>query len=96
MEDPAEGFEDLRDRNDLRMLLANENFMKEGFGNEAVSHSGGKVRKRKTHVRANPVGASSGMVKGTGKMGPPMDKAWSETFRTQLKVAGVSPKFSLF
>ncbi|KAG1808512.1 acyl-CoA N-acyltransferase [Suillus variegatus] len=88
VEDPAEGFEDLRDRNDLRMLLANENFMKEGFGNEAVSHSGGKVRKRKTHVRANPVGASSGMVKGTGKMGPPMDKAWSETFRTQLKVAG--------
>lgn len=88
VEDPAEAFEDLRDRNDLRMLLANENFMKEGFGNEAVSHGGGKVRKRKTRARANPMGASSGMVKGTGKMGPPIDKAWAETFRTQLKVAG--------
>ncbi|KAG1836638.1 acyl-CoA N-acyltransferase [Suillus subalutaceus] len=88
VEDPAEAFEDLRDRNDLRMLLANENFMKEGFGNETVSHGGGKVRKRNTRARANPMGASSGMVKGTGKMGPPIDKAWSETFRTQLKVAG--------
>ncbi|KAG2348428.1 histone acetyltransferase type B catalytic subunit [Suillus weaverae] len=88
VEDPAEAFEDLRDRNDLRMLLANENFMKEGFSNEAVSHGGGKVQKRKTRARANPMGASSGMVKGTGKMGPPIDKAWSETFRTQLKMAG--------
>jgi histone acetyltransferase 1 len=88
VEDPAEAFEDLRDRNDLRMLLANENFMKEGFGNEAVSHGGGKVRKRKTRARANPMGASSGTVKGTKKMGPPIDKAWSETFRTQLKMAG--------
>jgi histone acetyltransferase 1 len=88
VEDPAEAFEDLRDRNDLRMLLANENFMKEGFGNEAVSHGGGKVRKRKTRARANPMGAPSGTVKGTKKMGPPIDKAWSETFRTQLKMAG--------
>ncbi|KAG2157603.1 acyl-CoA N-acyltransferase [Suillus bovinus] len=88
VEDPAEAFEDLRDRNDLMMLLANENFMNEGFGNEAVSHGGGRVRKRKIRARANPVGASSGTVKGTGKMGPPMDKAWSETFRIQLKVAG--------
>jgi histone acetyltransferase 1 len=88
VEDPAEAFEDLRDRNDLRMLLANENFMKEGFGNEAVSHGGGKVRKRKIRARANPMGASSGTVKGTKKMGPPIDKAWSETFRTQLKMAG--------
>ncbi|KAG2075896.1 histone acetyltransferase type B catalytic subunit [Suillus decipiens] len=87
VEDPAEAFEDLRDRNDLRMLLANENFMKEGFGNQAVSHDGGKVRKRKARARANPMGASSDIV-GTGKMGPPIDKAWSETFRTQLKMAG--------
>jgi histone acetyltransferase 1 len=95
VENPAEAFEDLRDRNDLRMLLANENFMKEGFGNEAVSHGGGKVRKRKTRARANPMGAPSGTVKGTKKMGPPIDKAWSETFRTQLKMAGVSPEFGL-
>lgn len=88
VEDPAEAFEDLRDRNDIRMLLDNENFMKEGFGNEAVSHGGGKVQKRKTRTRANPMGVSSGIVKVTGKMGPPIDKAWSETFRTQLKMAG--------
>jgi histone acetyltransferase 1 len=93
VEDPAEAFEDLRDRNDLRTLLDNENFMKEGFGNEAVSHGGGKVQKRKTRARANPMGASSGMVKVTGKMGPPIDKAWSESFRTQLKMAGVRPEF---
>lgn len=88
VEDPAEAFEDLRDRNDLRMLLSNENFMKEGFGNEAVSHGGGKVQKQRTRARANPMGGSSGMVKVTGKMGPPIDKAWSESFRTRLKMAG--------
>lgn len=88
VEDPAEAFEDLRDRNDLRMLLGNENFMKEGFGNETVSHGGGKVQKRRTRARANPMGASSVMAKVTGKMGPPIDKAWSESFRTQLKMAG--------
>ncbi|KIJ17147.1 hypothetical protein PAXINDRAFT_73216, partial [Paxillus involutus ATCC 200175] len=45
VEDPAEAFEDLRDRNDLRMLLANEQFMKEGFGTQSVtaSHGGGRV-----------------------------------------------------
>jgi histone acetyltransferase 1 len=32
VEDPAEAFEDLRDKNDLQMLLANERFMEEGFG----------------------------------------------------------------
>ncbi|KAG0705310.1 acyl-CoA N-acyltransferase [Suillus ampliporus] len=88
VEDPAEAFEDLRDRNDLRMLLAHKQFMQEGFGGEAVSHGGGKVRKQKTRARATPMGASSGMVKGKGKMGPPVDKAWAEKWRTQLKIAG--------
>lgn len=32
MEDPAEAFEDLRDRNDLRMLLKHERFINEAFG----------------------------------------------------------------
>ncbi|TFY74100.1 hypothetical protein EWM64_g9912, partial [Hericium alpestre] len=32
IEDPAEAFEDLRDRNDLKMLLGHEQFMREGFG----------------------------------------------------------------
>ena len=90
MEDPAEAFEDLRDRNDLKMLLANERFMQEGFGGEVVSHGGGKVRKPKSHARATPMGAPSGTVKGKGKMGPPVDKAWAEKWRTELKIAGVS------
>ncbi|OAX41608.1 acyl-CoA N-acyltransferase [Rhizopogon vinicolor AM-OR11-026] len=88
VEDPAEAFEDLRDRNDLKMLLANEQFMQESFGGEMVSHSGGKVRKPKSRARATPMGASSGTVKGKGKMGPPVDKAWAEKWRTELKIAG--------
>ena len=32
VEDPAEAFEDLRDRNDLRMLLNHEQFMTEALG----------------------------------------------------------------
>jgi histone acetyltransferase 1 len=90
VEDPAEAFEDLRDRNDLKMLLANEQFMQEGFGGEVVSHGGGKVRKPKSRARATPMGASSATVKGKGKMGPPVDKAWAEKWRTDLKIAGVS------
>ncbi|KAJ8589991.1 histone acetyltransferase type B catalytic subunit [Rhizopogon salebrosus TDB-379] len=88
VEDPAEAFEDLRDRNDLRMLLANEQFIQEGFGGEVVSHGGGKVRKPKSRARATPMGVSSGTVKGKGKMGPPVDKAWAEKWRTDLKIAG--------
>src|SRR6267154_2766068 len=72
VEDPAETFEDLRDRNDLRMLLANEQLMQEGFCEEAVSHGGGKVRKTKARARATPMGTRSGTVKGKGKMGPPV------------------------
>ncbi|KAF8164021.1 histone acetyltransferase type B catalytic subunit [Pholiota molesta] len=32
VEDPAEAFEDLRDKNDLQMLLSHEQFMEEAFG----------------------------------------------------------------
>ncbi|EMD34394.1 hypothetical protein CERSUDRAFT_117259 [Gelatoporia subvermispora B] len=34
VEDPAEAFEDLRDRNDIAMLRGEERFMKEAFGEE--------------------------------------------------------------
>jgi histone acetyltransferase 1 len=77
VEDPAEAFEDLRDRNDLRMLLANERFMVEGFGGDAVSHGGGRVGKP---GRARAV--------ATGKMGPPTEKMWAEKWRVALKIAG--------
>ncbi|KAF8590494.1 histone acetyltransferase type B catalytic subunit [Ramaria rubella] len=35
IEDPAEAFEDLRDKNDLKMLLANEAFTGEGYGSSS-------------------------------------------------------------
>jgi len=64
IEDPAEAFEDLRDRNDLRMLLTHQQFIREGRGEDTSTHDGGRVggktgrvTKRKTHVR--------------GKLGPP-------------------------
>lgn len=90
VEDPAEAFEDLRDRNDLRMLLANERFMSEGFGAQGVttSHGGGRVQKAKSRLRSAPKRAS-GDMKSRGKMGPPVDRAWSERWRKDLKIASV-------
>lgn len=79
VEDPAEAFEDLRDRNDLKMLLGLKQFMEEGFGGSgAPAGSGGVGPIRRTK---SPSGA--------GKMGPPVNKAWAEKWRTQLKIAGV-------
>lgn len=90
VEDPAEAFEDLRDRNDLRMLLANEQFMNEGFVTQSAtaSHGGGRVQKTRSRLRAVPQSGSGGMA-GRGKMGPPVDRAWSERWRKDLKIAGV-------
>ena len=36
VEDPAEAFEDLRDKNDLRLLLSNERFLLEAFGSSTL------------------------------------------------------------
>jgi hypothetical protein len=83
VEDPAEAFEDLRDRNDLALLLGHTAFMSEGFGSDAVSHGGGRVgRTRK------PAKEKGKKVKG-GKLGPPADRAWLERWRKELKIAGV-------
>ena len=86
MEDPAEAFEDLRDVNDLAMLLANETFMADGFGEAYVSHGGGRVG------GIGRIGKSGrgAVTPGTnGKIGPPTDKVWSEKWRAELKIAGV-------
>jgi len=87
VEDPAEAFEDLRDRNDLRMLLANERFMNEGFGAQSAtaSHGGGRVQKARSRLRSVP---QSSEGNGRGRMGPPVDRAWSEKWRKDLKFAG--------
>jgi histone acetyltransferase 1 len=76
VEDPAEAFEDLRDRCDLRMLLAHKQFVTEGFG-ELASGIGPIRTKGKQRRRA-------------GKMGPPVEKGWAEAWRAKLKIAGVS------
>jgi histone acetyltransferase 1 len=78
VEDPAEAFEDLRDRNDLKMLLGLKRFMEEGFGTSGSSTGGGVGPIRRTK--------SSSSV---GKIGPPVNKAWAEKWRVQLKIAGV-------
>lgn len=86
VEDPAEAFEDLRDRVDLRMLLSHTQFMEEGFNSSGLTASGagGKIggvgpgkRAGKTHTPAK------------GKMSPPADKVWLEKWRKDLKIAGV-------
>ncbi|KAF5379891.1 hypothetical protein D9757_007193 [Collybiopsis confluens] len=79
VEDPAEAFEDLRDKNDLKMLLNTKVFMEEAFGKDAVSHGGGRVGK---------VGKALSGGMSRGKMGPPVNKGWAEKWRLKLKIAG--------
>ncbi|KAG6918025.1 hypothetical protein DXG01_016877 [Tephrocybe rancida] len=86
VEDPAEAFEDLRDRNDLRMLLSNQQFMEEGFGGTSASHGGGRVGGVGRAGKSGRGGKE--VVNAKGKMGPPSDKAWLEKWRTDLKIAG--------
>lgn len=85
VEDPAEAFEDLRDRVDLKMLLSNSQFKAEAF--EEESHGGGRVggvgRKGKSGR------GGKGAAKTGGKIGPPTQKAWAEKWRLQLKIAKV-------
>ena len=78
VEDPAEAFEDLRDRNDLKMLLGLKRFMEEAFGTNSSSIGGGVGPIRRTKSSS-----------GAGKMGPPVNRAWAEKWRVQLKIAGV-------
>ena len=90
VEDPAEAFEDLRDKNDLKMLLSNQQFMSEGFGGQE-SHGGGRVggigRGGKS---GRGGGAKKEALASKGKLFPPVDKVWIEKWRKELKIAGVS------
>ncbi|KAM6500920.1 Acyl-CoA N-acyltransferase [Amanita muscaria] len=86
VEDPAEAFEDLRDKNDLRMLFSHRQFMKEGFGEHAISYSGGRVGGIGKAKKSGRGGFTASVV--TGKLGPPTDKAWAEKWRRDLKLAG--------
>lgn len=84
VEDPAEAFEDLRDRNDLAMLLGHTAFVAEAFGSDVVSHDGGRVGRARGSGR---VGAKA--KSAVGKLGPPVDRIWFERWRKELKIAGV-------
>ncbi|EKM55988.1 uncharacterized protein PHACADRAFT_256983 [Phanerochaete carnosa HHB-10118-sp] len=86
VEDPAEAFEDLRDRCDLRMLIAHARFAAEAFGEGGLGGGGagaGPVR----HVRHGAKGKGKGKGR-EGMLGPPVDKPWAERWRTELKIAG--------
>ncbi|KAJ7491227.1 histone acetyltransferase type B catalytic subunit [Mycena latifolia] len=85
VEDPAEAFEDLRDKNDLLMLLSHQRFMEEGFGGESVSHGGGRAGGIGKGGRSGRGGNAT--VTAKGKMGPPVDKPWAEKWRKELKIA---------
>lgn len=85
VEDPAEAFEDLRDKNDLQMLLSNEQFMEEAFGVQTADSTG---RRRKS-------GRGGDLSLGKGKLSPPADKVWVEKWRKDLKIAGVRTSHSV-
>ena len=85
VDDPAEAFEDLRDSNDLAMLLGNTAFMGEAFGSDVLSHDGGRVGRARVSARAGTRAKSA-----AGKLGPPADRVWLERWRKELKIAGVT------
>ncbi len=90
VEDPAEAFEDLRDKNDLLMLLAHEQFMEEAFGPQEVQGAGGIGRARKTG-RGEVVDREA----PKGQLVPPANKPWIEKWRKDLKIAGVRCNLSV-
>ncbi len=84
VEDPAEAFEDLRDKNDLEMLQNHKQFTEEANGSSGPA--GGRVGGVGLGKRSGRGGAKQ----TKGKLGPPVDKTWAEKWRKDLKIAGVS------
>lgn len=98
VEDPAEAFEDLRDKCDLQMLLLHERFLEEAFGAESETS---RVRKsgradRESEVLSSSDKVTTAEVAGQGRLGPPANKAWVVNWRKDLKIASVCrlPLFS--
>jgi len=96
VEDPAEAFEDLRDKSDLQMLLSHERFSEEAFGSswQGAESEAGRARKtgRADHdseVSSPDRVATVSEVVGQGRLGPPANKTWVEKWRKDLKIAGV-------
>jgi histone acetyltransferase 1 len=103
VEDPSEDFEDLRDKVDLRMLLARTEFIREAYGTEGARQSksslvktDGKVKdkngkgKEELPDSENAVPGKSGTKSSTlGMLGPPTRTKWAERWRKELKFAKV-------
>ncbi|EJD53024.1 histone acetyltransferase type B catalytic subunit [Auricularia subglabra TFB-10046 SS5] len=88
VEDPAEAFEDLRDKNDLQMLLSNEQFMAEGSGKVAPPQAAPVVAKEvASKGKGKATKVKKGKRAGRGCLGPPADKQWVEQWRVKLKMA---------
>ena len=95
VEDPAEAFEDLRDKNDLQLLLSNEQFLEEGYGrlkgldDEVGIGIGIGSRARKSGRAEGESEIVTNKDQDVGRLGPPADKRWVEKWRRDLKIAGV-------
>lgn len=90
VEDPAEAFEDLRDKNDLEMLFANERFMAEASGSAPFALTTKKTTEDKLQNDEGRAAKKRKVVQkvSRGGLGPPADKHWVERWQTELKLAG--------
>ncbi|KZV91056.1 histone acetyltransferase type B catalytic subunit [Exidia glandulosa HHB12029] len=92
VEDPAEAFEDLRDKNDLEMLLANERFMGEATGSIPIAKVQSLATKKAVDDKTDegrPAKKRKVVKKAArGGLRPPADKRWVEEWRVKLKMAG--------
>lgn len=97
VEDPSEDFEDLRDKVDLRMLLAHKEFIQEAYGTGDGKHvllgkqtklkdSNGKA---KEELGSSDAKASRTKSSGIAMLGPPTKPKWAERWRKELKFAKV-------
>ncbi|KAH9934953.1 histone acetyltransferase type B catalytic subunit [Fomitopsis serialis] len=89
VEDPVEAFEDLRDRNDLKMLLADSAFMGEALGEgwESAAKPQQRAKRHRAVTNGNGNGNGATKTRAVGKLGPPADRGWLERRRVELKMA---------
>ena len=101
VEDPSEDFEDLRDKVDMRTLLAHQEFVREAYGaigpNGTLAVSRRGTAKRPGAGKENAEGnkaagkeASKTRASEVAMLGPPTKPKWAERWRIELKFAKVS------
>lgn len=95
VEDPSEDFEDLRDKVDLRMLLAHKEFIREAYGTHdeqmATPLLGKQLGNATVKIVVEAEGKGSGKTKtkssNVAMLGPPTKPKWAERWRKELKFA---------